>query len=225
MKKPDGDEQGRLREEFNRWAEEGGGEEMEEHHLPIVEPTLALMNLQPLDRVLDVGCGTGWLGKRLAALVPKGQVVGIDVSDEMVRRAQQAGAGFGNLTFLRGSADRIPWESDFFTKVISVESPTTGPIPQADCAKSSAFSRPAVRHGFSSTIIGTIRTVTSGAPSTTYRPICSPPANGLASLAMRVSRTWRTVAFPIIPRRRRFTPAAGSGMRSRCGNSNAKGRC
>ncbi len=77
-----------LREEFNRWAEAGRGEEMEESHLPIVEPTLALMNLQPADRVLDVGCGSGWLVRRLAARVPNGSVMGIDVSDEMVRRAQ-----------------------------------------------------------------------------------------------------------------------------------------
>ena len=118
-----------LREEFNRWAEEGRGEEMEEHHLPIVEPTLALMNIQPSDRVLDVGCGTGWLGKKLAALVPDGQVVGLDVSDEMVRRARQAAAGLGNLTFLRGSVDRIPWESGYFTKVISVESAYYWPDP------------------------------------------------------------------------------------------------
>ncbi len=77
-----------LREEFNRWAEAGRGEEMEESHLPIVAPTLALMDLQPADRVLDVGCGSGWLVRRLAALVPNGSVMGIDVSDEMIRRAQ-----------------------------------------------------------------------------------------------------------------------------------------
>ena len=119
----------RLRQEFNRWAEEGLGEKMEEHHLPIVEPTLALMNIHPSDRILDVGCGTGWLGKKLVALVPHGQVVGIDVSDEMARRAQQAGAGFANLTFMLGGVDRIPWESGSFTKVISVESAYYWPDP------------------------------------------------------------------------------------------------
>ena len=51
MTTPDRTPELKLREEFNRWAETGRGEEMEESHLPIVEPTLALMNLQPDDRV------------------------------------------------------------------------------------------------------------------------------------------------------------------------------
>ncbi len=111
-----------LREEFNRWAEAGRGEEMENHHLPIVLPTLALMNLQPADRVLDVGSGSGWLVRRIAAQVPDGSVVGIDVSDAMVRRAQLANALVPNAQFLHGTAEQIPVPPDFFTKVISVES-------------------------------------------------------------------------------------------------------
>ena len=111
-----------LREEFNRWAEEGRGEEMEEHHLPIVEPTLALMNVQPTDRLLDLGCGSGWLVRRLAALATQGRVVGIDVSDEMVRRAQRASAGFANVEFLQGTAEAIPAEPASFAKILSVES-------------------------------------------------------------------------------------------------------
>jgi SAM-dependent methyltransferase len=111
-----------LQEEFNRWAENGRGEGMEDHHLPIVEPTLALMDLQPTDCILDLGCGTGWLARRLGARVPGGQVVGIDVSDEMIRRAQLANAGTPNAQFLRGTAEEIPAPPDSFTKVISVES-------------------------------------------------------------------------------------------------------
>lgn len=119
----------RLREEFNRWAEAGRGEEMEESHLPIVEPTLALMDLQPADRVLDVGCGSGWLARRIAARLPRGVVVGIDVSDEMVGRAARSRGTLSNVTFLRGAADRIPWEDDFFTQIISVESAYYWPDP------------------------------------------------------------------------------------------------
>jgi len=111
-----------LREEFNRWAEAGRGEEMEEHHVPIVEPTLALMDLRPSDRILDVGCGSGWLVRRLAALVPNGSVMGIDVSDEMIRRAQVASAAVPNAQFFRGTAEEIPAPPDSFTKALSVES-------------------------------------------------------------------------------------------------------
>ena len=61
-----------LREEFNRWAEAGRGDEMEQSHLPIVEPMLALIEFKPQDKVLDVGCGTGWLVRRIAPLVSAG---------------------------------------------------------------------------------------------------------------------------------------------------------
>ena len=50
----------RVRDEFNQWAAEGKGEEMEAHHISITEQTLSLMELKPGDRVLDLGCGAGW---------------------------------------------------------------------------------------------------------------------------------------------------------------------
>jgi len=118
-----------LREEFNRWAEAGRGDHMEEDHLPIVLPTLELMKLEPTDRVLDVGCGTGWLPRLIAARVPEGSVVGIDVSDEMIARAQRASAGLPNLTFQVGGVDLIPFPDSTFTKVISVESAYYWPDP------------------------------------------------------------------------------------------------
>lgn len=118
-----------VREEFNRWAEAGRGEEMENHHWPIVEPTLTLMNLEPTDRVLDAGCGTGWLCRTMAERVPQGEVIGIDVSDEMVRRAKAASQRVVNLRFQVGSVDQIPAEECSFSKVISVESAYYWPDP------------------------------------------------------------------------------------------------
>src|SRR5260370_2370953 len=72
-----------LREEFNRWAEAGRGEGMEQDHLPITLPVLEKMSLEPTDNVLDVGCGSGWLSRRIAEKVPQGRVGGMDVSDQM----------------------------------------------------------------------------------------------------------------------------------------------
>lgn len=112
----------RLREEFNRWAQAGKGEGMEEDHLPIVLPTLELMNLRPDDRVLDLGCGSGWLVRRLAGILPKGSATGVDVSDEMIRRAQAASIRIPNARFYCGTAEELPVPANSVTKVISVES-------------------------------------------------------------------------------------------------------
>src|SRR5947209_19901154 len=81
-----------LKQEFNRWAEAGEGEKMERHHLDITEKTIRLMKLRPGERVLDMGCGSGWATRLLARLVAEGpqgfgRVGGMDISDEMFRQA------------------------------------------------------------------------------------------------------------------------------------------
>jgi len=121
--------QHQLREEFNRWAEAGRGDDMERSHLPIVEPTLALIGFNPHDRVLDVGCGTGWLVRRIAPLVSAGLAAGIDVSDAMLARAKALSTDLPNVVFARGGVDAIPWDSGFFTTVLSVESAYYWPGP------------------------------------------------------------------------------------------------
>jgi arsenite methyltransferase len=117
----------KLQQEFNKWAEAGRGEGMERDHLNITEKTVRLMDLRPGERVLDLGCGSGWATRLLARLVAEGpqgfgQVVGIDISDEMIRRARASSKDFENIMFVWGSAQQIPWEENFFDKVLSVES-------------------------------------------------------------------------------------------------------
>jgi arsenite methyltransferase len=120
-----------LREEFNRWAEAGRGDGMEQDHLPITLPVLEKMHLAPADTVLDIGCGSGWLSRRIAKLVPQGRVVGMDISDEMIRVAQRNSADQHNLLFVTGEVAKIPAEASSFTHVISVESAYYWPSPAA----------------------------------------------------------------------------------------------
>src|SRR4051812_33982024 len=118
-----------LREEFNRWAEAGRGEGMEQEHLPIVLPMLDRMRIAPDDNVLDIGCGSGWLDRLIAEQLPEGRVVGLDVSDEMIRRARRNNDELENAMFVVGEAGEIPWDAQFFNKVVSVESAYYWPDP------------------------------------------------------------------------------------------------
>src|ERR1039457_2348089 len=125
QKPPSPDE--RLQQEFNRWADDGEGAKMERHHLDITEKTMRRMDLRPGERVLDLGCGSGWATRLLARIVNEGpqgfgQVVVVDIADEMIRQARAASRDFDNVMFVQGSSSQIPWEENFFDKVLSVES-------------------------------------------------------------------------------------------------------
>ncbi|HXE30681.1 MAG TPA: methyltransferase domain-containing protein [Terriglobales bacterium] len=121
----------KLREEFNQWAARGKGDSMERHHLPIAGKALERMahppgggaGIEPGDRILDLGCGSGWAARLLAARVgPRGLVVGVDVSDAMIRQAQEHPDAPRNVRYVAAPAERIPWTNDFFTHVLSIES-------------------------------------------------------------------------------------------------------
>jgi arsenite methyltransferase len=117
----------RLRQEFNRWADGGEGAKMERHHLDITGKAIRRMDLRPGQRILDLGCGSGWATRLLARAIydatrGSGQVVGIDISDEMIRQARDESKDLGNVSFVVGSAANLPWEAGFFDKVLSVES-------------------------------------------------------------------------------------------------------
>jgi trans-aconitate 2-methyltransferase len=67
------------------------------------------------ERILDIGCGDGKVTAELAALVPKGSVLGIDSSESMIGFAHQrfSPAHFPNLRFHSGNATRLAYRHEF----------------------------------------------------------------------------------------------------------------
>jgi ubiquinone/menaquinone biosynthesis C-methylase UbiE len=111
-----------IRQEFNRWAEAGRGEGMIEGHGDVAEQMIHEMDLQPGDRVLDLGCGIGWATRMIAARLTQGSAAGVDISDEMISRAQADPTNPHNISFVNAPATALPFEDSFFDKVFSVES-------------------------------------------------------------------------------------------------------
>src|SRR3954454_12268123 len=112
----------KLQTEFNEWAEAGRGDEMERHHMPIFEPMLPLMDVKPSERVLDLGCGSGWATHLVANRFHPKKIIGIDISDEMVRRAAEQSKGIAHIEFQQGAAEKIPLPDSSIDKIFSIES-------------------------------------------------------------------------------------------------------
>lgn len=79
---------------------------------PIFDEALAMMRtyLAPDSRVLDAGCGPGRELRRVAELVPQGEVVGIDLAAGMVKVAHAAAhaRGLANCAFIQADVGDLP---------------------------------------------------------------------------------------------------------------------
>jgi arsenite methyltransferase len=110
-----------LRHKFNLCAE-AWAENLEHAHRLIADKAFERMEISASDRILELGCGDGWASCMMAGRVgDDGQVVGVDISDEMVRHAQTKSNQFKNVKFICAPAERIPYQDHSFTKVLSIE--------------------------------------------------------------------------------------------------------
>ncbi|MCL4745277.1 MAG: methyltransferase domain-containing protein [Burkholderiaceae bacterium] len=76
----------------------------------------SLLDPRPGDRVLDVGCGTGWFTRRVAD--DGAQVVGLDRDAEALAFARRHGAG--GTSYVHGDATALPFADASFDAVLSV---------------------------------------------------------------------------------------------------------
>ena len=111
-----------LRIEFNEWARAGRGAGMEKGHRPVGEQAINRMRLTSDARVLDIGCGSGWAARVISEHAANGQVVGIDLSDEMIEVARAESSNYPNISYEVASAEDLPFSDNEFTHAFSMES-------------------------------------------------------------------------------------------------------
>jgi arsenite methyltransferase len=76
----------------------------------------------PGERIVDVGCGPGFLSAELCQEVgPAGSVVGVDSSPAMLALAARRCQGLGNVTLRQGDATSLPVADASFDAAVSVQ--------------------------------------------------------------------------------------------------------
>jgi ubiquinone/menaquinone biosynthesis C-methylase UbiE len=83
---------------------------------------LALSRAPAPRRVLDVGCGTGYVLRQLAARLPEAtEFRGVDAAPKMIEVARAA-ASDDRVSFERGTAERLPADDSAYDLVVSTTS-------------------------------------------------------------------------------------------------------
>lgn len=75
--------------------------------------------IAPTEQVLDVACGTGEFERLILKENPSQNMVGVDISEEMLAIAQQKLQPYPNVRFQRVSVSALPFSDASFDTVIS----------------------------------------------------------------------------------------------------------
>ncbi|EMA55042.1 MULTISPECIES: class I SAM-dependent methyltransferase [Halococcus] len=108
-----------VREEFDAWAAEGRDRGMEERHWHTAKHVLARIPVEAGDRVLDLGCGSGYAGRALRETADV-RSYGLDGAPEMVTNA----ASYTDdpvVGFLVGDFEHLPFADDSLDHAVTME--------------------------------------------------------------------------------------------------------
>jgi ubiquinone/menaquinone biosynthesis C-methylase UbiE len=103
-------------------------------HKPLSRWTIELMDIQPDNFVLDIGCGGGMTVKEMAKVATGGFVAGVDYSEVMVQQALRHNAvavGTRRVAIKSGNISELPFEDESFDKACTIESFNYWPDPVA----------------------------------------------------------------------------------------------
>lgn len=78
----------KIKKTFDKWATSGRAELMEHEHSNSVQKFLKSISFDTPFSILDVGCGNGWVIRKIAKMKQCKKAVGIDKSKNMIRNAK-----------------------------------------------------------------------------------------------------------------------------------------
>ena len=93
-----------------------GGYHYDGRWLPLARTLISHFSLKPGDRVLDIGCGKGYLLYEFKRLMPDIELVGVDISEYAIKNAKEE----VRQDLLIGSAHDLPFSDDEFDVVVSL---------------------------------------------------------------------------------------------------------
>jgi ubiquinone/menaquinone biosynthesis C-methylase UbiE len=96
----------------------------------IAEKLVSKFGLNPNDKVLDIGCGKGYLLYEFKQLLPEITTVGIDISDYAIATAKKEVAS----DIILANASRLPFNDNEFDAVVSLGALHNLPLEQLICA-------------------------------------------------------------------------------------------
>jgi ubiquinone/menaquinone biosynthesis C-methylase UbiE len=85
---------------------------------------LNFLNIKNDDKILDIGCGGGRTINKLAKMVKKGKIYGIDYSDVSVKTSSKINKLYinqGKVEIQKAGVSSIPFSKDFFDIITAIE--------------------------------------------------------------------------------------------------------
>lgn len=118
---------------FDRWAATYERDRRSRFNARPQQDALAVLALQPNDRFLDVGCGTGAAVRAAATVVE--HAVGVDIAPKMILRAKELAAGLPGAEFTIGDSEQLPFPAEAFTALLCTASFHHYPEPERALAE------------------------------------------------------------------------------------------
>lgn len=82
---------------------------------------IEMLNPRSGERILDAGCGTGSAMMTIAKSVrEKGEVVGIDLSEDMLSVARERLSEYSKAVIIKGNLDNMSYPDNYFDAVMNV---------------------------------------------------------------------------------------------------------